>query len=502
MNMPMTESSYRMPLNQLLADMVDPTPPALMVSGLKLDSRQVVAGDLFFALQGSRDSGLKYIDKAAARGAVAILVESEALTSLPQCEAPLIGVDNLKNKVSDIAGHFYRHPSQLMEVVGVTGTNGKTSCCQFVASAMDHLGIRCGVIGTLGFGAVDNLQATTHTTPDAIMMQQMLADLSQEGFKAVALEVSSHGMDQSRVDGVRFDTAVFTNLTRDHLDYHGDMQSYAESKRRFFDLPGIRHAIINVDDPYGREMVNRLPERLAVYRYSISDNEADVRVTKAEFSSRGLKAAISSPWGDGIIKSALLGRFNLANLLAVFSVLCVQGIPIARALEAIASLTTVSGRMERFGGAGLPTVVVDYAHTPNALEVTLGTLRELCAGKLWCVFGCGGDRDQGKRAEMGQIAENMSDELVLTNDNPRGEKAESIIQDIKSGMRNPDKARVELDRAAAIRSAIQLADERDMILVAGKGHESWQEIEGARIAFSDVEQVKQSLNMLRSGSGG
>ena len=497
-----TESSYQMPLNQLLADMVEPAPPPLIVSGLKLDSRQVVPGDLFFALQGIQDNGLRYIESAAARGAVAILVESDLLTSLPPCSAPLIGVSDLKRKVSDIAGHFYHHPSQQMEVIGVTGTNGKTSCCQFIAAAMDHLGIRCGVIGTLGYGSVDALRSTSHTTPDAITLQQLLAQLSREDFKAVALEVSSHGMDQGRVDAVRFDTAIFTNLTRDHLDYHGDMQSYGESKRKFFCLPGIRHAIINVDDAYGRELVNQLPEKLTLYSYGISSSDADIRVKSVQFDHKGLTAAVSSPWGEGIISSSLMGRFNLANLLAVFSVLCVQGIPIERVLEAITAIKTAPGRMERFGGGGLPTVVVDYAHTPDALDVTLTTLRELSSGKLWCVFGCGGDRDQGKRPVMGEVAERLSDELVLTNDNPRGEDPERIVHDIKSGMRNPGRARVELDRAQAIRSAINQAFETDLVLVAGKGHEQWQEVKGARVAFDDAEQVKQALNMKRLGSRG
>ena len=475
-----------------------PVPRGSGVSDLKLDSRKVVKGDLFVALKGYRDDGVQYIESAVERGASAVLVEAETLVDIGDCKVPLVGVKELKANVSKIAGRFFSEPSKQLEVIGVTGTNGKTSCCQFIAKALTYLGIDCGLIGTLGYGLVGALNKTENTTPDAIAMQRILADMVDQKLKAVALEVSSHGMEQGRVNGIHFDSAVFTNLSRDHLDYHGSMTVYAECKRQFFLLPGIKHAIVNVDDEFGRQLADKMPDRIALFRYGVESQDADITVSNLEFSARGIYATLYSPWGEGILTSSLLGRFNLSNLLAVIGVLCAQGISLPRVLEAVKHLSTVPGRMERFGGGGLPTVIVDYAHTPDALERVLVSLRELCSGELWCVFGCGGERDRGKRAMMGEVAERLADQLVLTNDNPRTEAPQQIITDIQSGLRKPAQTILELDRALAIQMAIHSAHSRDLILVAGKGHEHWQEVKGARIAFSDAEQVKQALNIKRS----
>lgn len=489
-----------MPLNQLLADVeCDSTlplnAPDVVISDLQLDSRLVGAGALFIALRGQKDDGTRYIDSAVSKGAVAILVDSRNLDSLERCPVPVVGVEQLEEKVSHIAARFFREPSQQLEVVGVTGTNGKTSCCQFIAQSLTRLGIECGVIGTLGYGAVGGLKETSHTTPDAISVQRMLADLVNQEMTAVAMEVSSHGIDQGRVANVRFDTAVFTNLSRDHLDYHGDMASYGETKRQLFLMPGLKHAVVNIDDEFGHRLADQLPDRLAVYRYGLNRQEADVRCANVELSAKGVRASLTSPWGAGILSSRLVGQFNLSNLLAVFTVLCTQGFSVQQALAAIARLDTVPGRMETYGGGSLPVVVVDYAHTPDALETALRALRTLGDGKLWCLFGCGGDRDQGKRVLMGEVAEQLSDELILTNDNPRSESPEQIIEDIKSGLLKSEKVIVELDRAQAIQLAVDKAQQGDLILIAGKGHEAYQEIKGARIAFSDAEQVKQALNI-------
>lgn len=494
----LAEPCYQMPLGRLLPDVEGVSAyQDLMVSDLKLDSRQINPGDLFIATQGYRDDGTRYIADAVKRGAVAVVADAEVLDALPNCDVPLFGVADLKERVSEIAGRFFGDPSRQLQVIGVTGTNGKTSCCQFIAKALSYLGINCGVVGTIGYGVVDALKKTDNTTPDAIAMQRILAELVSRKFNAVALEVSSHGMDQGRVNGIHFDTAVFTNLSRDHLDYHGDMESYADSKQRFFHLPGIKRAIINMDDQYGGRIAEQLPDRLALHGVSIHHRDADISAANSECSAQGIKASLRTPWGEGILSSVLLGRFNLVNLLLVVGVLCAQGVSLPRALEALAQLEGVPGRMQHFGGGGLPTVVVDYAHTPGALGAVLNTLRELCSGELWCVFGCGGERDQGKRPMMGEVAERAADTLVLTNDNPRGENPQKIIADIESGLRKPGKVIVETGRAQAIQLAVNSAKAGDLVLVAGKGHEEWQEIKGARVAFSDVEQVKQALNIKR-----
>lgn len=501
MNSAAANSLHPMPLNQLLADIACDSPAAdAVICDLQLDSRRVKAGTLFIALRGQQDDGTRYIESAVSKGAAAVLVDSTVRDSLAGCAVPVVGVEQLKDKVSHLAARFFRQPSRQLDVVGVTGTNGKTSCCQFIAQALTQLGVECGVIGTLGYGFVGDLHETAHTTPDAIAVQRMLADLVSREMHAVAMEVSSHGIDQGRVAGVRFDTAVFTNLSRDHLDYHGDMASYGETKKQLFLMSGVKHAVVNIDDEFGRQLVDQLPDRLAVYRYGLNSQHADIRCANIELSAKGIRASLLSPWGAGILTSPLVGQFNLSNLLAVFTVLCTQGFSVQQALSAIAGLDTVPGRMETYGGGSLPLVVVDYAHTPDALGTALRTLRTLGDGKLWCLFGCGGDRDQGKRMLMGEVAEQLSDELILTNDNPRSESPEQIIEDIKSGLLKLERIRIELDRAKAIQLAVDRAEPGDLILIAGKGHEPYQEIKGARIAFSDAEQVKQALNIKALGT--
>ena len=469
----------------------------ISVFDLKLDSRKINAGDLFVALKGTQDNGLAYVESAKSRGAAAVVTDAQNISVEVTSEfgIPVIEVPKLREHLGEIAGRFFGQPSKYINLVGITGTNGKTSCCQFIAQALSGLGVQCGVIGTLGYGHFTSLRDIGHTTPDAITLQRILVELLSEEFPIVAMEVSSHGLDQGRANGVLFNTAIFTNLTRDHLDYHGDMESYGESKARLFKAPGIEQAIINIDDSFGCELAAKVADGITVYRYALDDQTADVSVSNIQVSERGLHAVLRSPWGKGIITSSLLGRFNLSNLLAVFTFLCSQGVVVDQALAAVADVKTADGRMQSFGGGGFPLVVVDYAHTPDALAAALTTLKEICQGKLWCVFGCGGNRDQGKREIMGMYAEELADEVVLTNDNPRQEAPEDIVLAIKVGMRSPEKVHVELNRASAIQLAITQAQAGDVVLIAGKGHENYQEIGGARTAFNDGEQVKQALTI-------
>ena len=493
MNLPAPR--FEMTLEELFAGVAQVEAGAdTAIRDMKLDSRQVNRGDLFVALRGSEMDGTAFIGKAIKRGAVAVAIEASQAEAANDCAVPVIRVDNIKAKLGELADRFFLHPSQQLSVVGITGTNGKTSCCQYIAQSLQAVNVRCGVIGTLGWGELGALKSTGNTTPDVISVHRMLAHFVAAEHQVVAMEVSSHGLDQQRINGVQFDIAVFTNLTRDHLDYHQTMQLYGRSKRKLFDMPGIKHAVLNMDDNFGQQIYQELKGDMQVLGFAF-ENPADVHASHIQLSASGVRARISSPWGEGILSSRLLGRFNLSNLLAVFSVLCLQGVSMDKALAVIATLETAPGRMQRYSGAGLPVVVVDYAHTPDALMVALAALRECSSQRLFCVFGCGGERDRGKRAQMGQIAERFSDQVILTNDNPRRESDQRIIEDILEGITRPLDVRICKDRAEAIRRAVDMAAANDVVLVAGKGHEDYQEVAGTRMAFCDGEQVKQALNI-------
>jgi UDP-N-acetylmuramoyl-L-alanyl-D-glutamate--2,6-diaminopimelate ligase len=495
---------FKMTLKKLFAGYAPIAAAAadIAIRDMKVDSRQVHPGDLFVALRGEEMDGAAFINKAVERGAVAVVIDASQAEVANDCAVPVIRMDNIKAQLGDLADRFFLHPSQQLCVVGITGTNGKTSCCQYLAQSLLAVNVRCGVIGTLGWGEVGALKKTGNTTPDVISVHRMLAHFVAAEYKVVAMEVSSHGLDQQRVNGVRFDTAVFTNLTRDHLDYHQTMALYGTTKRKLFDMQGIKHAVLNVDDNFGQalyqELKNNENHNLQTLGFGFDPDsgvDADVSASKIQLSASGVLARISSPWGEGILSSPLLGRFNLSNLLTVFSVLCLQGVSMDKALAVIASLENAPGRMQRYGGQGLPTVVVDYAHTPDALMLALAALRECSDENLICVFGCGGERDRGKRAQMGGVAERFSDHVILTNDNPRRESDRAIIDDILEGITRPANVRVCKDRAEAIRLAVDMAEMNDVVLVAGKGHEDYQEASGARMAFCDGEQVKQALNI-------
>jgi UDP-N-acetylmuramoyl-L-alanyl-D-glutamate--2,6-diaminopimelate ligase len=447
--------------------------------------------------------GLQHARQALALGASAVVWEpvsgnaslAETAALLP---VPVIEVPDLRQLVGLIADRFYGHPSRGLFTIGVTGTDGKTSCSHFIAQALNSDDRRCGVIGTLGYGLYDELSTATHTTPDALTVQQTLCSLQKAGARCVVAEVSSHAMDQGRVRGVTFDLAVLTNLTRDHLDYHGDVEAYAEAKRKLFHADGLRYAVINADDGFGSALLDAIPPGVAPIAYRLENDPFRTRFPaqwvigrNLQFDASGLSMDVYTPWGSGSLQCGLLGRFNASNLLATLASLCVAGLPFAEALKRLAETDTVPGRMERFDmGTGHPLVVVDYAHTAAALEAVLSSLRAHCRGKLWCVFGAGGDRDCGKRPLMGAVAERYADAIVLTDDNPRTEDAQQIVSDICSGLKNPAVVHVEHERAHAIAWALQHAAEHDIVLIAGKGHETVQVVGTRAVPFSDREHVR------------
>ncbi|MEH6466291.1 MAG: UDP-N-acetylmuramoyl-L-alanyl-D-glutamate--2,6-diaminopimelate ligase, partial [Porticoccus sp.] len=447
---------------------------------------------------------------ALGNGAVAVLAEAEGLNDLGGLDSlasEVVAIRHLNQKLSGIAGRFYGDPSGLLTLTGITGTNGKTTCSQLLAQVFSLLNGPAGVIGTLGHGVVAKgnaeMTATGMTTPDAITVQALLAKYADTGVDHVAMEVSSHSLDQSRVAGVSFHTAIFTNLSRDHLDYHGDLVSYAGAKMQLFAMPGLVNAVINVDDPVGAEIALQLASSVNVFGYSLLNNNAAIYAEDIVLSESGFRALVRTPWGEGEINSSLLGMFNLQNLLAVIGVACLQGASLDDVLEVVPRLQPVPGRMELINVDIGPQVVVDYAHTPDALEKVLATLREHCSGQLWCVFGCGGDRDRGKRPQMGNIASRYADHVVVTNDNPRSEFAERIAADIREGFVNEADEDVTvvtcLDRAEAIRVAVGNAGDNDIVLIAGKGHEDYQLLGTERLPFSDQAQARLALRQ-RGGS--
>jgi len=498
------------PLSSLLEGFADTGALGdLRIGGLTLDSRQVRPGDAFVALHGSRAHGIDFASGAAERGATVILAEMVGVSFPPSAgegaeggwgqpcgEAsgvPVLWIENLHDRLGEIAARFYDHPSRTLRLVGITGTNGKTSTVQLITQALARLGHRAASIGTLGAGLYGQLHEGERTTPDAISVQRLLADFRDQGTQIVAMEVSSHALEQGRVGAVAFEVAGFTNLTRDHLDYHGSMAAYGAAKAKLFACPSLKAAAINIDDAFGRELAIRLPAGMRTLRTSLaSDAAADIVADAIVTSAEGLAFKLRTPWGTHAVRSALLGRFNVANLLAVVACLGALGEPFARIVEAIESLSPVNGRMNRLGGDGRhPLVVVDYAHTPDALEQALTALRAHCAGRLICVFGCGGERDAGKRPQMGAIAERLADVAIITDDNPRGENGDAIVAQIRAGMAQP--ATVERDRGRAIGLAIAQAGAADVVLIAGKGHETYQEGAHGKRAFDDLAVAREVL---------
>ncbi len=469
---------------------------------LILDSRLAQPGDVFIALRGTQVDASQFIPDVIQKKVAAVLIETnnaDAEITL-QNNIPLIPVRHLREQLGTIAAAFYGHPAQHMKLFGVTGTNGKTSTTHFLAQALQSFHLPCGVIGTLGNGMYGALGEAGLTTPDAVTLQATLQRFYQQGAKAVAMEVSSHSIDQSRVTGMPFETGIFTNLTQDHLDYHGTMEVYAAVKKRFLVEYPVRHLVVNVDDDHGKSWINELSAQRSVIAYGVQRPELpntipSVYAESVKLSLSGMTARIVSPWGTGDLSLALIGQFNLSNVLAVLTTLCLQEMPFNEVLLALSSLKPVPGRMQVLGGHGAPLVVVDYSHTPDALQKALQALKRHTSGKLICVFGCGGNRDAAKRPIMAAIAEQESDVVIVTNDNPRHEDPEEIARQIMAGFKQKDRVSVMLDRSKAIEKSIQCAAANDCILIAGKGAEHYQQIGDTKYPFDDAAEVSRYLNM-------
>ncbi|GAB2878271.1 UDP-N-acetylmuramoyl-L-alanyl-D-glutamate--2,6-diaminopimelate ligase [Microbulbifer echini] len=470
--------------------------PDVPVSGVALDSRQVAAGDVFMALRGSVVDGRAYIDAAIDAGAAAVLADGDKLESKEYRDILVVTVPGLAKRVGEIAARFHGNPSGKMHLVGVTGTNGKTTCAYLTSQLLaQHFG-SAALIGTIGNGIWNNgvieLQETGLTTPDPVRLQKDFADFRDRDVGAAAMEVSSHSLSQGRVHGLIFDTAIFTNLSRDHLDYHGNMAAYGAAKEKLFGLPKLKRSIINLDDPFGAQLAERCRLRgLRVLTYGLQ--AGDLHVTDLRRHEKGFSVQLSSPWGSGELNASLIGDFNIYNALAVVAAAGSAGMPFAEILAAFPSIQAVPGRMERVQveDADEVGVLVDYAHTPDALRAALAAARPYCRGNLWCVFGCGGDRDTGKRASMGRIASEMADRAIVTSDNPRSEEPQKIIDDILEGAAS--NIEVEIDRAKAIDRAVAAAQPGDIVLIAGKGHEDYQIIGSEKIHFCDREQAAAAL---------
>ncbi|WP_028009014.1 UDP-N-acetylmuramoyl-L-alanyl-D-glutamate--2,6-diaminopimelate ligase [Solimonas flava] len=478
--------------------------PDFEVSGVELDSRRVTPGDLFLACRGSGTThGLAHLEQALRRGAAAVAWEPAPGYGEPDIGIPQVAVPQLGRRAGEIAARFYGEPSGHLYCVGVTGTDGKTSTAYLIAQALDALQHPCAYIGTIGLGRVGALEKNTHTTPDPVVLQQWLARLRADGVRACAMEVSSHALDQDRIAGIRFRTAVLTNVTRDHLDYHGTVDAYAAAKRRLFERPDVASAVLNRDDARGAEWADALETRLQVIRYGIEGPRPAGHFLIARdlaLDVAGLSFAIDSHLGTARLASPLLGRFNVHNLLAALGALLAHDLPLDAAVAALARARTVPGRIEGFRGPhARPLVVVDYAHTPEALRQVLRALRAHTAGRLSVVFGCGGDRDRGKRPLMGVAAVELADRVIVTDDNPRNESPQAIVAEILAGIglaASPVEApRVIHDRAEAIRTAVAEAGADDVVVIAGKGHEDYQ-IYGSEVrAFSDRAFVAGLVGM-------
>jgi UDP-N-acetylmuramoyl-L-alanyl-D-glutamate--2,6-diaminopimelate ligase len=491
--MPAEHMTSRTTIADLLDGFVEA--PALPVHGIASDSRILDEGFLFLAVQGLTSHGLDFIDQAISAGACAVAGDASTGKAPADVGITAIAVPDLAGKLGEIANRFYGHPSEHLGVVGITGTNGKTTVAWMIAQAYELLGERCGYLGTLGCGVGEVRDSGGMTTPPAIELHGHLAEFAGQGARHAAIEVSSHALAQHRVDGVRFDTALFTNMSRDHLDFHTNMREYFESKALLFTDCEPRHRVVNIDSDYGMEVAALCGQDVVTVstRFTrVANGRPFLFVRSVVANKSGSGVTFTSSWGDGRFELHLPGEFNVANAALVLALLLMKGVPFEQACELMSQLQAPPGRMQRVGTYG-PAVFVDYAHTPIALEGALRALRAHCHGQLWCVFGCGGDRDRGKRAQMGKAAERQSDRVVITTDNPRSEDPGAIIDAIVAGLAHPRQATVVEDRAAAIAWAIRSAAENDVVLVAGKGHEDYQEVDGQRVAFSDHGVVMRAL---------
>jgi UDP-N-acetylmuramoyl-L-alanyl-D-glutamate--2,6-diaminopimelate ligase len=487
---------------------------------LTADSRRISAGDVFLAYPGDAGDGRQYIAQAIEAGARAVLYDAcGGFEWNVQCDVPHLAIAELRQAAGLIAHAWYEQPDQGMFAVAVTGTNGKTSCTQWLGQALSRNGLPTTVIGTLGVGLfqngqVNHFEETGYTTPDAVQLQRHLATQKQLGACAYAIEASSIGLHQGRMNGLHVDVAVFTNLTRDHLDYHGSMEAYEAAKARLFEWPDIKHAVINLDDPISPRLLAQVRARkpdVTIFAYTIGEaveieGVAVLRASEMRNSPLGTIFQMTSPMGIAQVRSHLIGRFNISNLLAIAGVLFARGLDLQEVVILLEALTPVPGRMQQLGGIDAPLAVIDYAHTPDALEKTLHALRQVAHerhGALWCVFGCGGDRDPGKRPQMA-LAALHADHQIITSDNPRSEDPAAIIAQITASLSTADTVKFNVieDRASAILFAIKHAGKQDVVLIAGKGHEGYQEIKGRRLAFVDAEHAALALATRATRNGG
>ena len=477
----------------------------IAVHGVNLDSRLVAQGDLYLAVSGGTTHGMNFAINAVNQGAVAVMTSLAAsqqyytvVAELQGRGIPLIVIPDLEANSTSIASRFYGEPDNTLSLIAVTGTDGKTSVCQFISQAMSASGEACGYIGTLGWGMQDKLNETALTTPDSVALRRMLATMRDQGAQCVALEASSHGIAEGRLDGLCIDVAVLTNLGRDHLDYHVTIEAYKAAKARLFKWNTLQSVVLNSDDAMGQELLAELAylDRYAYSSKGIASTSAthDVTASAVSASDQGLAFELNDAHDTGLIKTPLLGRFNVDNLLACYASLRACGVAANDARHALEHVSPVVGRMERLGGLDKPTVVIDYSHTPGALSVAIDAVRVHCKGELWVVFGCGGDRDSGKRAPMARAAE-AADHIVVTDDNPRTESSESIIRDVMAGFTNTAGVQVIAERGKAIAHAVQTAQAGDLVLIAGKGHETYQIVGTQTQHFSDRKQAEAVLGV-------
>ena len=507
----MNVAAHEIPAAPGLAALLDgyaAVPPALdrEVTAVYDDSREIVPGAVFFARRGRRVDARRFVTGAIASGAAAVVVEGEPVPARLAEGAAVIAVSDVMGAIGHAASRFYGEPSRDLSVVAVTGTNGKTSVTHLVALAC---GDRCALMGTMGAGRPGMLDTARLTTPGAIEIHRRMAGLRAAGFDMLAMEASSHALDQRRLEAVRIDTAVFTGLGRDHLDYHPCMDAYARAKASLFETPGLAHAVIDADDPFGRTLIGSLPSGVEPVALTLGGDRAPTVSRRAAGGALsvvrgrligercGVSLEIASPWGGGALATHLIGRLNARNLLATIAVACLHGHPLDVVLDRLDGAGPVPGRMQPLGGGSQPLIVIDYSHTPDALHNALAALRPICEGALWCVFGCGGERDRGKRPRMASAVQEGADRIIVTDDNPRGECGDAIVADVLAGFAAPGAVHVERDRERAIRRAVARARMADVVLIAGKGHETWQERDGVRRPFSDLAVARRALEAWR-----
>ncbi|MBX2848854.1 MAG: UDP-N-acetylmuramoyl-L-alanyl-D-glutamate--2,6-diaminopimelate ligase [Acidiferrobacterales bacterium] len=487
--------SYSMPLTELLAEISIESEQNILISDLAIDSRKVSAGTLFMAYPGYSVDGRDYIEAAQAAGAIAVLYEAGDFQLAKSITIPAFAVSGLRENIGELAHKFYQQPSADMQVFGVTGTNGKTSCCYFLAQAFTKLGMQAAMIGTIGVGPLDDLVDSGHTTPDVIFLHRLLAEFRDQGITQVCIEVSSHALDQQRVGGVQFYCTLFTNLSHDHLDYHGDMASYQAAKQRLFADYASELVITNADDAMGAALIDVANSEF-IASYGI--DSGDVQCDDLALHKTGINFTVDTSQIEFDLASGLVGEINVPNILLLVCTLLSLSTSTEEIQEIVATLKAAPGRMELHTTENQPSVVIDYAHTPDALEKALLSIQQHCDGKLWCVFGCGGDRDKAKRPLMGDVVARLADVIIVTNDNPRSEDGSDIAADIIQGIdgsKNSKHVEIILDRAVAIKHAINSAHSSDWVLVAGKGHETTQQIGDQFTEFSDRDHVMRALEV-------